>query len=135
MKRSEFTDSERLKVLELKADGKSYDYIVTDGGIHHGRQKVIECVKWFTEDLSWEEAEAYCGNNQSILRLRDDYLEQKVAEAEELKSKLEDERRTVITRMAEQEETSKSNTMQLRHELGLPAVYHYTKDGGSGMEF
>ena len=117
MKPSELTDSEKLKVLELKADGESYDYIVTGGGIHHRREKAIECVKWFTEALSWDEAKAYSGNNQKMLGLRADYFGKKIAEARDY------------------EETIKSNMMQLRHEVGLPYVYHYMKDGHSVMEF
>ena len=34
-----------------------------------------------------------------------------------------------------QRETLRSNMMQLRHELGLPAVYTYMKDGHWVMEF
>ncbi len=103
MKRSELTHSEILKVLELRADGKSYDCILAEGGIHHRREKVIEVVRWFAEDLSWEEAKAFCNNNQKILTLRDDFLEQKMAEAEQSKTKLENERQVILSRLAEQQ--------------------------------
>ncbi len=103
MKRSELTDSEKLKILELKADSKSYDYILAEGGIHHRKEKAIKVVRWFAEDLSWEEAKAFCNNNQKILALRDDFLEQKMAEAEQSKTKLENERQVILSRLAEQQ--------------------------------
>jgi hypothetical protein len=104
MKPSELTNGEKMKVLELKASGKSYDYIVAaeEGGIHRNKRRVMDCVEWFKYDLSWEEAKAYCGNDLRILGLREDYLEQSVAETEKLKARLENERKGVITGLVEQ---------------------------------
>ena len=108
MKRRELTDSEKLKILELKAAGNSYDDVVAE--VRHRKSSVIEVVKWFTQQLTWDEAVAYCGNNQKVLALRKDFLDQRIAEerearvkAEEATAKLESEKATIIARLAEQD--------------------------------
>lgn len=111
MKPSELTDSEKLRILELKASGKSYDAIVLE--VQHRKSKVIEIVKCF-KSLPWENAKVYCDNDQKVLALRKDYFERKAAE---------DRHR---------EDTLKANIMHLRHELGLP---HIWSPSGGGLEF
>jgi len=108
MKSRELTDSEKLKILELRADRKIYDDIVAE--VHHRRSNIIKVVKWFTQQLDWYEAEAYCGNNQKVLALREDYLDRRIAEerearvkAEEATAKLESEQAANIARLEEQD--------------------------------
>jgi len=105
MKRRDLTDSEKLKVLELKADGQSYDDIVAE--VHRRRSRVIEVVKCF-QGLDWSEAVAYCGSNQKVLALRKDYFDRRIAEeretrvkAQEATAELESEKATIIARLAE----------------------------------
>jgi tRNA 2-selenouridine synthase SelU len=111
MKPSELTDSEKLRILELKAGGKSYDAIVLE--VPHRKSKVIEVVKCF-RSLPWEKAKSYCDNGQRVLALRKDYVERKTAEDKQ------------------REKTLKENIMHLRHELGLP---HIWSPPGGGLEF
>jgi len=100
------TDSEKLKVLELKADGQSYDDIVAE--VHRRRSRVIEGVKCF-QGLDWSEAVAYCGSNQKVLALRKDYFDRRIAEeretrvkAQEATAELESEKARIIARLADQ---------------------------------
>jgi hypothetical protein len=78
--------------------------------VRHRRSKVIGVVKWFTQELDWDEAVAYCGNNQKVLALRKDFLDRRITEekearvkAEEATAKLESEKATIIARLAEQD--------------------------------
>ena len=123
MKRRELTDSEKLKVLELRADGQSYDDIVAE--VHRRRSRVIEVVKWFDQELDWGEAVAYCGNNQKVLALRKDYFDRRIAEerearvkAEEAAAKLESEKATIIAGLAEQDRILASGDFYIDEDTG-----------------
>lgn len=112
MKPRELTDSEKLRILELKADGQSYDNIVPE--IRSRKSKLIEVIKWFN-NLPWEDAKAYCNSNQKVLGLRKDYFERKVAEAKENK------------------ERQRAEILEMKRELGLRPTY-IDEDGHYVME-
>lgn len=73
--------NEVLKVLRLRAEGKTWEVIAEEA--HHAKQRVIEVYRWF-QNLSWEEVSVF---PEEIQHLRKDYLSQK---AMELEAKLEE---------------------------------------------
>ena len=87
MKRKMLTDSEKLQILGClaKIPRKSQEVIAEE--IHHRKTKIGEVLKEFKRK-SWEEAKAFCSNDQHILALRDDYVQMKVIEAKEYDDKI-----------------------------------------------
>lgn len=116
MKRKGLTDSEKLHILRRLADTPRPSQEVVAEEVRHRKEKIGKTLQEF-QSMTWENAQTFCGDDQHILALRDDYADRKIAEGKDY------------------EATLRSNEMQLRHELSLPTIYHYIKDGHSVMEF
>ncbi len=111
MKKGEtLTNNEKLEVLRLLSQVPKMSQEKVAAETHHRKAKIGGALKEF-RSLDWESAKAFCGNDQSILRLREDYLERKVAEA------------------SDQEETIKALQENMRYELGVPPFISYKKNG------
>lgn len=102
MKRKELSNAEKLAILKLLAQTPREPQEAIAEKTHHRKQKIVEVLKEFKK-LSWEEAKAFCNNNQHILGLREDYIDRKTVEAEEL-------------------EEMWDNITTLRMEQGLPFI-------------
>lgn len=115
-KKKILVDSEKMKILRLRchSSGMSQEEIAAE--THHRKLTIGRVLKEF-KSLDWESAKAFCDNDQSILRLREDYLERKVAEG------------------SDQEETIKALQENIRHELGVPPFISYKKNGVWYNEF
>ncbi len=110
MKKKTIADSEKLEILRFLSLVPKISQEKVAVETHHRKAKIGGVLKEL-KSLDWEGAKAFCGNDQRILRLRDDYFERKKAEA------------------TDQEETLKAIENNLRHELGLPSFNAYMKDG------
>ena len=110
MPKTNLFDAEKLAILELLAQTpkKSQETIAEE--THHRKAKISEILKEF-RNMPWEDAKAFCGRRENILALRNDYVDKKVAEAEM------------------QEQYTRANIMQIRHEAGLPLSGHINRDG------
>ena len=115
-KKKILTDIEKLEVLRLLSQAPKMSQENVAAETHHRKAKIGGVLKEF-KSLDWESAKAFCDNDQNILRLREDYLQRKVAEA------------------SDQEETLKAFQESLRHELGLPSIITYKKGGVWMTEF
>ena len=78
--------------------------------VHHRKTKIEDVLREF-KALDWEKAKAFCGNDQRILGLREDYFERKVEEA------------------GDEEETIRALQEQMRSGLGPPPFISYKKGG------
>jgi hypothetical protein len=110
MPRKDFTDADRLAILELlsQTPKKTRERIAEE--IHCRKEKVSAVLQDFKK-MSWMSAKAFCGGRERILALREDWFDQMKAE-----KKLEEDR-------------DRANIMSIRHELGLPLSGYTHKDG------
>ncbi len=117
MKHSELADTEKVYILGRLAEMPKPSQEEIAEETHHRKAKIGEVLRKF-KDMGWEDAKALCDNDQHVLRLREDYVERKIAENKPC------------------EAVVMANITHLRHELGLPQIYYtYDKDGHAGMEF
>ncbi len=110
MKKKTITASEKLEILRFLSKVPKMNQEKIAAETHHRKVKIGGVLKEF-KFLDWEAAKVFCGNDQRILGLRDDYFEKKMGEERD------------------QEETLKALGANLRHELGLPSFNTYMKDG------
>ena len=110
------TDNEKLEILRLLSQVPKLSQENVAVETHHRKAKIGGVLKEF-KSLDWECAKAFCDNDQNILRLREDCLERKVAEA------------------SGQEETIKALQENMRYELSVPSFITYKKDGVWVSEF
>jgi hypothetical protein len=77
-----------LLVLTTRAklrDGKPASWEQVAEETRHSKRTVLGVWQWFKE-LAWEQAQEFVGSSEEILRLRPDYLERKIGEAQKTES-------------------------------------------------
>jgi hypothetical protein len=84
------SDGQKIKILELALDEKTQEAIRYE--VRCRQQRIGKWLKKFKEEMSWEEARAFCGDRyEDFLRLRKDYVDRKLTEAREQIAKLQRE--------------------------------------------
>jgi hypothetical protein len=110
MRRKGLTDNEKLEILRLLGQKPKMSQEKVAAETHHRKAKIGETLKEF-KFLSWEKTKAFCENDQSMLRLRDDYIEK------------------VELNQKDKEDTIRAIQENLRSELGAPGFISHKKDG------
>jgi hypothetical protein len=116
MRRKRSIGNEDLEILRLLSQVPRPSQEKVAAETHRRKAKIGETLREF-KSISWEGAKAFCENNQSILRLRDDYTEKVKAD------------------QRGQEEAIRELQLNLRNELGAPTFITYKKDGIWVSEF
>lgn len=82
MKRTELTDAQKIKILRLASKVPPSSQMDIAAEVHCRTTKVGQWLREFKEDMSWEEAKAFCGDQyKHLLRLREDYVDNMLAGA------------------------------------------------------
>jgi len=87
-KRKDLSDNESLAILRRLAQTPRPSQEIVAEETRHRKAKIGEVLKKYL-DMTWEEAKAFCGNDQHILRLRKDYVVRRVAAEREARIKTE----------------------------------------------
>ena len=96
MKRQELTDNQKTTILEL-ASGEPTTQEAMAEEVHCRKQKVGEWLREFKSEMTWEQANAFCGEqHRRFLRLRPDYADRMIREEREARTKMERERETIL---------------------------------------
>jgi len=80
MKRKDLSDGEKLDILQRLAQTPRPSQELVAEETHHRKEKIGGVLKEFNS-IAWEVAQAFCGNDERVLGLREDYLERKVIKA------------------------------------------------------
>lgn len=87
-KRKDLSDNESLDILRRLTQTPRPSQEIVAEETHHRKAKIGEVLKKYL-DMTWEEAKAFCGNDQHILGLRKDYVVMRVTEEREARIKTE----------------------------------------------